>query len=67
MREQNESILCMRSRVCVGESRAPLRIEDKEVVLGAGGCAQFPLAVFHNTVFLTTCLDTCSQKESQSI
>lgn len=54
MREQNEKILYMRSGVCGGENRAPLYTEERKGVFGAGGCAQSPLAVFHNTIFLTT-------------
>lgn len=53
MREQNEKILCMRSRECAGESRAPLHIEERKGVVGAGGWTRSPLAVFRNTVFLT--------------
>lgn len=54
MTKQNERILCVTSRVCVGESSAPMRIEERKGVVGAGGCAQSPLAVFHNTIVLTT-------------
>lgn len=65
MREQNERILCMSSRVCVGEGRAPLHIEERKRVVGAGGGTQSTFSVFPNAVFLTTVCYLQSKGESE--